>query len=40
LITVEGGAHQLWLDDPTVLPDIDKFLAGEWPARAQRFGRE
>jgi pimeloyl-ACP methyl ester carboxylesterase len=40
LITVDGGAHQLWLDDPTVLADIDKFLAGEWPARAQRFGRE
>jgi proline iminopeptidase len=40
LITVEGGAHQLWLDDPTVLADIDRFLAGEWPARAQRFGRE
>lgn len=40
LITVEGGAHQLWIDDPTVLADIDKFLAGEWPARAQRFGRE
>jgi pimeloyl-ACP methyl ester carboxylesterase len=40
LVTVEGGAHQLWLDDPAVLADIDRFLAGEWPARAQRFGRE
>jgi proline iminopeptidase len=40
LVTVEGAAHQLWLDDPTVLADIDKFLGGEWPARAQRFGRE
>jgi len=40
LITVEGGAHQLWLDDPTTLTDIDKFLSGEWPARAQKFGRE
>lgn len=40
LITVDGGAHQLWLDDPSVLADIDRFLAGEWPARAQRFGRE
>lgn len=39
LITVEGGAHQVWLDDPTVLRDIDEFLAGSWPARAQRFGR-
>lgn len=40
LITVESGAHHLWLDDPTILADIDRFLAGEWPARAQRFGRE
>lgn len=40
LITVEGGAHQLWLDDPTILADIDRFLASEWPTRAQRFGRE
>ncbi len=40
LITVEGGAHQLWLDDPSVLADIDRFLAGVWPERAQRFGRE
>jgi pimeloyl-ACP methyl ester carboxylesterase len=40
LITVEGGAHQLWVDDPSALADIDKFLAGEWPAKAQRFGRE
>lgn len=40
LITVEGGAHQLWLDDPTVLAEIDRFLAGEWPDRAQRFGRD
>ncbi|HEU0309779.1 MAG TPA: alpha/beta hydrolase, partial [Sphingomicrobium sp.] len=40
LVTIEGGAHQLWVDDPTVLADIDKFLAGEWPARAQWFGRE
>ena len=40
LITIEGGAHQLWLDDPSAIADIDRFLAGEWPARAQRFGRE
>jgi pimeloyl-ACP methyl ester carboxylesterase len=40
LITVDGGAHQLWLDDPTVLADIDRFLRGDWPARAQRFGRD
>lgn len=40
LVTVEGGAHQLWLDDPSVISDIDRFLAGHWPERAQRFGRE
>ena len=40
LITVSGGAHQLWLDDPAILTDIDRFLAGSWPARAQIFGRE
>jgi len=40
LISVERGAHQLWADDPAVISDIDKFLAGEWPARAQRFGRQ
>jgi pimeloyl-ACP methyl ester carboxylesterase len=40
LITVPGAAHQLWLDDPTAIADIDKFLAGEWPERAQRFGRD
>lgn len=40
LITVEGAAHQLWLDDPSVLADIDRFLDGDWPARARSFGRE
>ena len=40
LITVEGGAHQVWLDDPGVLRDIDAFLRGTWPSRAQRFGRQ
>jgi pimeloyl-ACP methyl ester carboxylesterase len=40
LITVPGGAHQLWLDDPSILTDIDRFLAGSWPPRAQMFGRE
>lgn len=40
LISVERGAHQLWADDRDVIADIDKFLGGEWPARAQRFGRE
>lgn len=40
LITVEGAAHQLWLDDPAVIQEIDAFLAGRWPARARAFGRE
>ena len=39
LITVVGGAHQVWLDDPAVLLDIDRFLSGEWPASARGFGR-
>jgi pimeloyl-ACP methyl ester carboxylesterase len=40
LITIRGGAHQVWLDDPGVIRDIDMFLSGSWPARAQSFGRE
>lgn len=40
LITVARGAHQLWLDDPAVIADIDQFLSGGWPDRAQAFGRE
>jgi pimeloyl-ACP methyl ester carboxylesterase len=40
LITVAGGAHQVWLDDAAVISDIDMFLGGAWPARAQSFGRE
>ena len=40
LITVPRGAHQLWLDDPTVIADIDKFFDGGWPQRALGFGRE
>lgn len=39
LITVPGGAHQVWLDDPSVLLDISLFLDGTWPVRAQGFGR-
>lgn len=38
LITVPGGAHQVWLDDPAVLGDIDTFLRGDWPARAEEIG--
>ena len=40
LITIPRAAHQLWLDDPAVIGDIDKFLSGSWPERAQSFGRE
>jgi pimeloyl-ACP methyl ester carboxylesterase len=40
LITVVGGAHQVWLDDDRVLADVSDFLAGSWPARAQVFGRQ
>ena len=40
LITVPDGAHQVWVDDPAVLTDIDSFLAGMWPARAVGFGRD
>jgi pimeloyl-ACP methyl ester carboxylesterase len=39
LITVHGGAHQLWLDDPSIIADIDTFLNGQWPVRAIGFGR-
>jgi proline iminopeptidase len=35
LITVEGGAHNVWLDEPSVIADIDRFLRGEWPASAE-----
>lgn len=35
LITVQGGAHQVWLDDPAVIQDVDTFLRGDWPARAE-----
>ena len=40
LITIPRAAHQLWLDDPSVIADIDRFLSGSWPERAQGFGRE
>lgn len=35
LVTVQGGAHQVWIDDPAIVADIDAFLRGEWPARAE-----
>lgn len=34
LRTVEGGAHQAWVDDPPVLDDIGTFLGGTWPESA------
>ena len=40
LITVAGAAHQVWLDDPSVLEDINVFLDGTWPVRARGFGRQ
>lgn len=36
LITVENGAHQVWVDDPEVINEIDTFLRGKWPTRAER----
>lgn len=38
LITVLGGAHNVWLDDPAVVSAVDEFLDGQWPARAERIG--
>ncbi|MGE0596862.1 MAG: alpha/beta fold hydrolase [Hyphomonadaceae bacterium] len=35
LVTVEGGAHNVWLDDPHVIDDISAFLDGAWPERAE-----
>ena len=37
LITVERAAHQVVTDAPdVVLPAIEEFVAGRWPARAER----
>jgi proline iminopeptidase len=37
LLTVEGAAHQIWVDAPeVVLGAIDTFLRGEWPPGAER----
>ncbi len=35
LRTVEGGAHQAWVDDPSVLDDVATFLSGAWPSSAR-----
>ncbi len=36
LITVEGAAHAIWADDPSIVEAIDLFLNGDWPERAER----
>ena len=36
LITVDGAAHQAWLDAPWVIDAIDVFLKGAWPSRAEK----
>jgi pimeloyl-ACP methyl ester carboxylesterase len=37
LLTVEGAAHQVTLDAPDiVIPAIDRFVGGAWPAGAER----
>lgn len=36
LIIARRAAHQLWLDYPRALAEIDRFLAGEWPESAIR----
>jgi proline iminopeptidase len=37
LLTVEGAAHQVTVDAPElVLPAIDTFVNGEWPANVER----
>lgn len=36
LRTVEGGAHQAWADDPSVLDDVATFLSGAWPRSARK----
>lgn len=40
LITVDRGAHNVWLDDPSVIRDIDRFLGGAWPTRAATVSRQ
>jgi proline iminopeptidase len=37
LLTIEGAAHQSWVDAPEKVFDaIDRFLSGEWPSEAVR----
>ncbi len=39
LITINDGGHAVWADDPTIVDDIDLFLSGKWPARAEKLTR-
>jgi hypothetical protein len=32
---IEDGAHAPFLDDPSVVADVDRFLSGSWPPRAE-----
>lgn len=35
LLTVEGAAHHAWVEGETVLPSIQAFLGGDWPAAVE-----
>src|SRR5437867_8957262 len=40
LVTIQGGAHQSWADDPaTVFASIRQFLRGEWPLAAEKIAQ-
>ena len=40
LVTIEGGAHAAWVDDPlTVFGAIREFLRGAWPLGAEKVSR-
>lgn len=36
LITVDGAAHNVWIDEPKVIDWIDQFFAGKWPEQARK----
>src|SRR6266850_1636404 len=41
LLTIEGGAHNSWVDAPgTVLPAVRQFLDGKWPDAAKKVAEE
>ena len=39
LITVDGAAHQVWVDAPWVVKAIETFLNGSWPEEAETVTR-